>query len=57
VVVTHAKALLSYLDTAPVGERDADSVAVEIPLYKDFGETRIDGLGALSAPAWNWGKR
>jgi predicted ATPase len=57
VVVTHSKALLQYLDAVPVGDSDADSVAVEIPLYKDLGETRVDGLGMLTRPPWDWGKR
>ncbi|KUH82834.1 MULTISPECIES: AAA family ATPase [unclassified Mycobacterium] len=54
VVVTHSKALLEYLDTVPVGD---GGDAVEISLYKDLGETRVDGLGMLSAPPWDWGRR
>ncbi|MGV0791740.1 AAA family ATPase [Mycolicibacterium sp. XJ1819] len=57
VVVTHSRALLEFLDTVPVGAADADSAAVEIGLYKDFGETRIDGLGLLDTPPWDWGGR
>lgn len=57
VVVTHSKALLEHLDTVPVGDADAESAAVEIPLYKDFGETRIEGLGMLTTPPWEWGRR
>lgn len=56
VVVTHSKALLEHLDTAPVADADGAD-AVEIPLYKDFGETRVDGLGMLTAPPWDWGRR
>lgn len=57
VVVTHSKALLQFLDTVPVAEADNDASAVEIGLYKDLGETRVDGLGLLSAPRWDWGRR
>ncbi|KUI00854.1 AAA family ATPase [Mycobacterium sp. IS-3022] len=54
VVVTHSKALLEHLDTVAVGD---GGDAVEISLYKDLGETRVDGLGMLSAPPWDWGRR
>ncbi|MEZ0366514.1 AAA family ATPase [Mycobacterium sp. pUA109] len=47
VVVTHARSLLEFLD--------AD--AAEVELYKDFGETRVAGLGLLNTPAWDWGTR
>jgi predicted ATPase len=57
VVVTHSKALLEHLDTVPVGDADDDGTAIEIPLYKDLGETRVDGLGLLGTPPWDWGKR
>ncbi|MGV0643085.1 AAA family ATPase [Mycolicibacterium sp. XJ2546] len=58
VVVTHSKALLEFLDTVPVGEADENTgAAVEIGLYKDLGETRVDGLGLLTAPPWDWGNR
>lgn len=56
VVVTHSKALLSYLDTVPVTDSDGEN-AVEISLYKDLGETRVDGIGMLTTPPWDWGKR
>lgn len=61
VVVTHSKALLEYLDTVPVGDAEntdgpADS-AVEIQLYKDLGETRVEGIGMLTTPPWDWGRR
>jgi hypothetical protein len=26
-------------------------------LYKDTGETCIEGIGMLTAPPWDWGKR
>jgi predicted ATPase len=57
VVVTHSRAMLEFLATTPVADADADTAAVELPLYKDLGETRIEGLGLLTAPPWNWGKR
>lgn len=57
VVVTHSKALLGYLDTVPVGEADTEAGAVEIPLFKDLGETRVEGLGMLTMPPWDWGRR
>jgi hypothetical protein len=36
---------------------DEDGDAVQVPLYKDFGETRIEGQGLLNIPAWDWGGR
>ncbi|OBK97649.1 ATP-binding protein [Mycobacterium asiaticum] len=50
VVVTHSAALREALNTG--AER-----AVEIELYKDFGETRITGQTLLTTPPWDWGKR
>jgi predicted ATPase len=46
VVITHAAAL--------VAELAADS---EVALYKEWGETRVDGQTMLTAPRWDWGKR
>jgi predicted ATPase len=57
VVVTHSQAMVEFLGTTSVADADADTTAVELPLYKDLGETRIEGLGLLTAPAWDWGKR
>ena len=57
VVVTHSRAILEFLDTAPVGDAEHDADAVEIELYKELGETRVKGLGMLTAPPWDWGKR
>jgi predicted ATPase len=58
VVVTHSKVLLEFLDMVPVSEAaDHDGTAVEISLYKDLGETRVEGLGMLNTPPWDWGKR
>lgn len=58
VVVTHSRALLEHLDTVTVGDAgEREAAAMEIPLYKDLGETRVEGLGMLTAPPWDWGKR
>jgi predicted ATPase len=57
VVVTHSKAMLEFLGTTSIADADADASAVELPLYKDLGETRIEGVGMLTAPPWDWGKR
>lgn len=54
IVVTHSAALLGLLDAVPLGD---DGDAVRIALYKDLGETRIEGQGLLSTPPWDWGKR
>ncbi|BBY01546.1 AAA family ATPase [Mycobacterium seoulense] len=57
LVVTHSGALLEFLDTVPVAEADCFDGAVEIELYKEWGETRVAGQGLLSTPPWDWGKR
>lgn len=57
VVVTHSRTVLDFLGTVPVADAGADAPAVEIELYKDFGETRVAGLGMLETPRWDWGKR
>lgn len=57
LVVTHSKAMLEFLGTTTVADAEADTAVIELPLYKDIGETRIDGLGMLTAPRWDWGKR
>lgn len=56
VVVTHSRALLGFLDTTPVGD-DHRGSAIEIELYKQWGETNVTGLGLLSTPSWHWGNR
>ena len=56
IVVTHSRAMLQFLDTVPVPHAE-DGVAVEIELYKELGETRVKGLGMLTTPPWDWGKR
>jgi predicted ATPase len=57
VVVTHSRAMLEFLNTVPVTDAEADGTAVEIELYKELGEMRVQGLGMLTAPPWDWGKR
>ena len=57
VVVTHSRSLLEFLDTVPVAEADQSDRAVEIELYKEWGEARIVGQGLLTTPRWDWGKR
>jgi len=47
VVVTHSRALAEA----------AGDEAVEIELYKEWGETRIAGQDLLTTPRWDWGKR
>lgn len=58
LVVTHSGALLEFLDTVPVADADgASDGAVEIELYKEWGETRVAGQGLLTTPPWDWGRR
>lgn len=55
VVVTHSHALLGALE-----EASADTLRDEIAsitLDKHLGETRIEGQGLLTTPAWHWGSR
>ena len=49
VVVSHSARLISAL------QDQADSATVE--LVKDFGETRVVGLGPFDGPVWHWGSR
>jgi predicted ATPase len=56
VVVTHSRAMLDVLAAVPVADAD-DAPVTEVRLYKDLGETRVDGLGMLNSPPWDWGKR
>ncbi|MDT5283148.1 MAG: hypothetical protein QOJ20_4343, partial [Mycobacterium sp.] len=59
VVVTHSRAMLEFLETVSVADVDAekDCVAMEIEFYKELSETRVAGLGMLTTPPWDWGKR
>ncbi|MGZ4562293.1 MAG: AAA family ATPase, partial [Mycobacterium sp.] len=57
LVVTHSRALLEFLDTVPAADAEASDRAVEIELYKEWGETRVTGQGLLTTPPWDWGKR
>ncbi|MDH6197122.1 putative ATPase [Mycobacterium frederiksbergense] len=56
VVVTHSRALLDFLETTPVADEQR-STAIEVELYKQWGETKVAGLGMLNTPSWHWGKR
>jgi predicted ATPase len=49
VVVSHSAPLIRALQGEP------DSATVE--LVKDFGETRVAGLGQFDGPVWQWGSR
>ncbi|WP_156687414.1 AAA family ATPase [Mycobacterium sp. Marseille-P9652] len=51
VVVTHSRTLLTEATAGPAGE------AVEIELYKEWGETRVAGQDLLTTPRWDWGSR
>jgi predicted ATPase len=53
IVVSHAPALVDALGAGP-----AEGTGVRsIRLTKEKGETRIEGLGFLDEPAWEWPKR
>lgn len=55
VVVTHSRPLVEAIEAA-----GADTLPEEvraITLTKDLGETRIEGQGLLTTPAWHWGSR
>lgn len=54
VVVTHSRAMVELLDTVAL---DEDGEAVQLSLFKEFGETRIEGQNLLSTPPWDWGSR
>jgi predicted ATPase len=49
VVVSHSAALLTALQCEP-GTRTVE-------LVKDFGETRVAGVGQFDGPVWSWGRR
>jgi predicted ATPase len=48
-VVSHASRLIAALKEAPH--------CTAINLSKEFGETAIEGQGALDAPSWRWPER
>jgi predicted ATPase len=48
-VVTHAPALIAALKKQP----ECNAIVLE----KEFGETKISGLGKFDGPAWRWGPR
>ncbi|WP_342779979.1 AAA family ATPase [Leekyejoonella antrihumi] len=56
VFVSHSRALIDLLTDRGLDEREAGE-AVEIELVKDLGETRVPGLGLLTTPGWDWGRR
>ncbi|HWJ53055.1 MAG TPA: AAA family ATPase [Propionibacteriaceae bacterium] len=49
VVVSHSAPLIHAL------QGQSDSATIE--LVKDFGETRVAGLGQFDGPVWQWGSR
>lgn len=55
VVVTHSSALVDRLTEA--GQATLRDGLREIALTKDLGETRIEGQGLVTTPAWHWGSR
>jgi predicted ATPase len=61
VVVTHSAAMREHLGAAdPEGRSEATrdcASSSEIELYKEWGETRINGQTTLTTPPWDWGKR
>ncbi|MDO5502563.1 MAG: AAA family ATPase [Actinomycetia bacterium] len=56
VVVTHSAALVQALEAGAAAAQDGEDL-VSISLAKHLGETRIEGQGMLTTPAWEWGKR
>jgi len=49
-------AMLEFLNAAAVTDAE-EAGAIEVELYKELGETRVKGLGMLTMPPWDWGKR
>ncbi|MDB5824008.1 MAG: ATP-binding protein [Herminiimonas sp.] len=49
LVVSHATRLVAALEQ----ETDSHSIMLE----KEFGETRMEGVGRLEMPSWHWPKR
>ncbi len=68
VVVTHSQPLVDELDRAvssldsgmPVPPAPGVSPPMDyqvVTLTKEHGETRVEGQGLLTTPAWEWGRR
>lgn len=53
IVVSHAPALVDALGAGPAESRGIRSIR----LAKEQGETRVEGLGFLDEPPWEWPKR
>jgi predicted ATPase len=49
LVVSHATRLVAALEQEP----DSHSIMLE----KEFGETRMEGVGRLEMPSWHWPNR
>jgi predicted ATPase len=49
LVVSHATRLVAALEREP----DSHSILLE----KEFGETRMEGVGRLDMPSWHWARR
>ncbi|MCV7191330.1 AAA family ATPase [Mycolicibacterium brumae] len=56
LVVTHSQRLCAALEVVPVADASVYD-NIEVRLRKDLGETRIEGLGMLELPPWQWGSR
>ncbi|NHN54319.1 AAA family ATPase [Calidifontibacter sp. DB0510] len=56
IVVSHAGELVDHLGAKPF-DGEIDGSAVRFELAKDLGETRVEGMGMLTTPSWEWGKR
>lgn len=53
----HQRGMLRPLRAAELSDCAPGGDAVEISLYEDLGETRVDGWGRLTAPPWDRGRR
>jgi len=49
IVVSHASQLIEELKTAPLCTR--------LHLFKEFGETKLEGATLFNTPKWNWPAR
>jgi ABC-type transport system involved in cytochrome bd biosynthesis fused ATPase/permease subunit len=61
MVVSHSDALIGELGVVEADDADVPvglgSPARGVTLVKDLGETRVQGQGLLTTPAWTWGTR